>query len=438
MPEETQEEQVQLSGDDYRQMFNEVAREEIRKHMAENGFTSMGPTRPKVVREIREEFKLEMGDVAARYIRAMALSTMGMDQGLAKDVFQEKVLERTVDILKGWQNDDLIYGGEIDKEIIGLTEQYASKIKEHRTKALLSSELEAGAALIPPMFLDEMIELLRVKTVVRAMGAVSIPVPTGTLQMPRQTGAATAYYVGEAQTITVSQQKTGMLQFVLKKLAALTPQSNDLIRDGGTRSDRLIRDDLTQVLMIKEDQQFLRGLGGENAPQGIRYMTTDSHIVAANATVSYTNTIEDLRHCIQLLQEAEIPFLRPGWVINPRTEKYLMNARDDAGWIWRDEMRAGRLEGYPFMCTNQIPNSLGTDGDQSEVYFGDFAQVLVGEGLGVEMTAVANGTYQDGSTIISGLSNDMSVIRAITRHDLKLKYDTAFVVLTGVEWGNRS
>lgn len=426
-----------MDAQEFQTRFDEIVREEVRSYMNQNGLGGGGATtRAKVVREIRDEFKLDVGDVASRFIRANAVGSMGMDPGADRSTFTERSLERTIDILKGWQKQDLIYGGEIDKEIIALTEQYATNVKE---KVLLSTELEAGAALIPPMFYEEIIELLRTKTVVRAMGAVSIPVTAGTLQIPVQTGAGTAYYVGEAQNITMSQQSTGILQFVLKKLAALTPQSNDLIRDGNNRVDQLIRDDLTQVLMIAEDKTFLRGAGTENAPMGIRYLTHSDHIVAATATITRAGVQDDLTGIIQKVKEAEIPLIRPGWIVNPRTEKFLLNMRDQAGWWYREEMtRDKTIEGHPYMCTTQIPTTLGTNADETEVYFGDFAQLLIGEGLGIEMTAVPHAAYHDGSKVVSGLSTDVSVIRAISRHDFKMKYDRAFGVLTGVKWNRQT
>ena len=397
---------------------DEIFREELQKFLAKQD-KDFARSKSKSVKEIRESLDLELGIVGTRAIRAQFLATR--NGGGA---------EGAMEILDAWRKKDQKFGGELDQSIIDLYEKV--------DKALLSSELEAGAALVPPVFYDEIIELLRTKTSVRMMGARSIPITGGTLTMPRQTGAASASYIGEEENIPVSQIETGQLRFVLRKLAALTVQSNDLIRDGSNMVDAIIRDDLSQVMMIREDLQFLRGSGGEHAPQGLRYLTDPTHIVAATSTLSLVGVKDDLTGLIQRVMEAEIPMIRPGWIINPRTEKFLKNMGDDRGWWYADEMRMNRtIEGYPYACTTQIPTTLSTDGDETEIYFGDFAQVLIGEGMGITIDANPNGAYHDGSQVRAGFSEDTSQIRAIARHDIKLKYKKAFAVLTGVDWNNQ-
>jgi HK97 family phage major capsid protein len=48
--------------------------------------------------------------------------------------------------------------------------------------------------------------------------------------VPKITGGSTAGYVGENANITKTQPTTGQITLTFKKLAALVPISNDLLR----------------------------------------------------------------------------------------------------------------------------------------------------------------------------------------------------------------
>ena len=397
--------------------LKEIHRDVLREQLGDRS-SGIG-VRVNTIIGLRDEYKLEKGELTGRWVRALLYASA------EKGVKGKALAEAAVDMIKEWSKDEPRFGGEVDKYLA-----------EYIEKTMLSSELESGAALIPPAFHDEIIELLRNKTVVRAMGAMTIPVPGGTLHQPKQTGASTAYWVGEEENITASEIETGLLQFTLRRLAAIVPISNDLLRDAGNKVDMLVRDDLVQQMMIAEDLAFLRGAGTDHSPMGIRYQTHEDHVFAAQATDSNAHRLEDISKMIQVTQEANIPMMNMGFIIGPRTERALKLMRDEAGWVYRQEMNESKtVEGYRYMVTNQIPRTLGTNSDETEIYFGDFSQLLIGEGMGLDVQAFPNGTYVDtAGKVRSGISEDVSVIRSIARCDFKMKYTKAFAVLTGVKW----
>jgi len=165
----------------------------------------------------------------------------------------------------------------------------------------------------------EIIELLRAKAVVRSLGAMSIPMNSGSLTMPKQTGSGTAYYIGENQDITPSQQTFGQIQMSAKKLAALTPISNDLIRDASPNADMLVREDLLAVMALREDLAFIRDDGTENKPKGMRYWA-DSNNVLPRTQDSGANTLAtvtaDLAKAVSLIEEANVPMTRMDWIMS--------------------------------------------------------------------------------------------------------------------------
>ena len=98
------------------------------------------------------------------------------------------------------------------------------------TKALVTNVGASGGFIVPPDQATEIIEVLRPQTSVRSSNPRGVPMPRGTMTLPSQTSAATAAYAGEAQKIGSSQQGFGQVVASFKKLVALVPGSNDLLR----------------------------------------------------------------------------------------------------------------------------------------------------------------------------------------------------------------
>jgi len=112
-----------------------------------------------------------------------------------------------------------------------------------------------------------------------------------------------------------------------------------------------------------------------------------------------------------------------------------MTVRDGNGmYAFRAEMLAGNLWGYPFGVTTQIPETLGS-GSDSEVYFVDFADAVIGEAEMLTVDASMEAAYYDGSAIQAAYSRDQTVVRVIEAHDFGMRHEASVAVLTGVTWG---
>ncbi|KKL70473.1 hypothetical protein LCGC14_2104520, partial [marine sediment metagenome] len=84
---------------------------------------------------------------------------------------------------------------------------------------------------------------------------------------------------------------------------------------------------------------------------------------------------------------------------------------------------------------DQIPNTLGGGSNESEIYFQEFTEAVIGEALGMMVEVFPGGAYNDGSQIISGISTDETVIRLITEHDFQLRHTNTGAIVTGVLYG---
>jgi HK97 family phage major capsid protein len=304
-------------------------------------------------------------------------------------------------------------------------------------KALGESTIAGGGALIAPEFSSAVIEELGAKAVVRASGVTTMPMATGSLTLPFIDSSASAAYVGENSNITKTEPTFGQLQLNNKKLAAVVPLSNDLLRDTSGRADPIIRNHLVRVMRRKEDVTFIRSPGTANEPKGMLFWAASANKFDANATVNIANVTDDLGSMVEKLEGGDVDLdVSPGWLFNARTKKYLMTARDSNGnLVWEPEMKGGTLMGYPFRMTTQIPSTLGS-GDKSEVYFAAFDMLVIAENESLMIEAFAGGAYHDGSNVVSGISQDQTVIRAIALHDFGAQQRGAEIsVLEEVKWG---
>lgn len=85
-------------------------------------------------------------------------------------------------------------------------EFYAKKYYEDMSmarefKAMSATNPTAGGFLIPEVYLDEVIELLYSKTVIKELGARTIPLENGNLNIPRMTSGTRAMWGGEGRKI---------------------------------------------------------------------------------------------------------------------------------------------------------------------------------------------------------------------------------------------
>jgi HK97 family phage major capsid protein len=330
--------------------------------------------------------------------------------------------------------------GDQDKAV-----EYGKKVYElddHPVvKALMAGDATAGGFLVAPEFSAEVIELLRPMSVVRSMNPIVMPMDTGSISIPKLTGGATANYVGESANIPSSQQTTGMLDLTWKKLAALVPISNDLLRFTTTSpsADAVVRDDVVMSLAQREDLAFIRGDGLSGTPKGLRNWAPAANVLTVNPTINLANVTEDLGLLVLQLENADVRMLRPGWLFAPRTKNALMNVRDGNGnFAFRPEMLLGTLNGLPFKTTTQIPIDLVVTGatGESENYVVDFADVVIGESSEIIVDASANAAYFDtpSGAVVSSFSRDETVIRAIARHDFGMRHDASVAVHSDVDW----
>lgn len=304
------------------------------------------------------------------------------------------------------------------------------------TKALNTSTAAAGGALVPEDFANQVIELLRPATVVRASGPIVIPMPRGTMRMGKQTGGVNGSYGAEGSAIPTQSQTVGNIVATFKKLTVKVPISNDWLRYAAPATDGLVQNDIVLGLARTEDLGFIRGDGTADWPKGLRNIATGGNLLSSVSSFTLITVDAELSAAILALETANVPMMNPGWIFHPRIKQFLLTLKNSNGfYVYRDEMVNNKtLRGYPFRTTTQIPANL-VDGTQTEIYFVDFSQALIFDALSLSLGMSQDATYlaEDGSTR-NAFERDETLIRAIAEHDFHMRHDEAVSVITAVKW----
>jgi HK97 family phage major capsid protein len=310
------------------------------------------------------------------------------------------------------------------------------------TKAFAEGSGPGGGFLVAPDYMNEIIELLRAETVVRSAGPRMIPMPRGTMTLPGQASASTATYGSETAAIQTSQPGTNEIIASAKKLTALVPITNDLLRDTQftTAADALVRDDLVQVISLREDLAFLVGDGTNGTPRGYLSFAQafQKNLISSTFTFTLPTVAAELGAARTRLKKANVKLRKPCWFMGADAEGYLFNVQNSLGlYVYREEMIAGTLLNIPFKMSQQIPENVtfNTNPNTSYVFLAEMTDTMILDTMQMELMVSQEGTYLNAAgQTVSAVQNDQTLIRAIARHDFQMRHDASVAVIQGVNW----
>lgn len=292
----------------------------------------------------------------------------------------------------------------------------------------------AGGVTVPEPLAEKVIDLLRPKVVVRKAGAESSPLPAGKLRHARMATGAVAGYIGEAQPIQETEPTFDNVDQSFKKLVALVPLSNDLLAMSSVAMARLARNDVIKAMAAREDIAFIRNDGSGLTPKGLRHWCLGANWLteASNSAVAVEALIMRL---VNRVEDADVPMLAPGWIMRASTKNFLAELRDGNGFkLYPSIEKTGTLKGYPIHVTSQVPNNLGA-GSDTEITFCDFSEIMIGDSKVLVLATSTEATFVNGSgDPVSAFQNDLTLMRAISEHDLAPMHDAAISGATVTGW----
>ncbi|MCL1485198.1 phage major capsid protein (plasmid) [Marinobacter sp. M3C] len=320
---------------------------------------------------------------------------------------------------------------------LGLATKFArDELNDADVAMAIETSAGSGGAIVPTNIADEVVELLRAKTVVRRLGAQVMPLPNGNLSLPRISGGATSGYVGEGADVLATESAFDDVQLSAKTQITLVPMSNQLVGRAGYSVEQMVLNDMLNAKSVREDKAFLRDDGTSNTPTGFKKTAeTASRTVAWSGTANLATIDAFLDALILMLMNANSMMVRPGWALSPTSYMKLFGLRDGNGNKVYPEMNEGVLKGYPFASTTTIPNNIGAGANESEIYFADWNDVVIGESESMSVDFSREATYKDAAgNLVSAFARNQSLIRLVAEHDVGFRHPEGLVLGTGIIW----
>lgn len=133
-----------------------------------------------------------------------------------------------------------------------------------------------------------LIELLRNKMLVRALGATVLSGLQDTIAFPKQATSGTATWVADNPGSDVADSNLTFSQITMspKLLQSSTSYSRKLLLQASVDVEALVRNDLMKIVALAIDLAAINGSGTSNQPLGIFNQTGIGSVLTANAALS--------------------------------------------------------------------------------------------------------------------------------------------------------
>lgn len=260
-----------------------------------------------------------------------------------------------------------------------------------------------GNTVATDLMADSFIELLRNRSVVTRAGATVMNGLVGNVAIPKQTGAATAYWVAESGAPTESEQTIAQVTMTPKTVGAFTDFSRRLILQSSIDVENMVRRDLASVIALAIDTAALYGTAASNQPRGLKNQTgiNTRDFAATNPTFAELVAMETE----VAADNADIGTMR--YLLNPAQRgaaKTTEKAVGTAQFIWEP---GNTINGYATEVSNQVV--------AGDVFFGNFADLLIGFWSGLDLTVDPYAGATSGTVRVIALQDvDIAVRNAVS------------------------
>jgi HK97 family phage major capsid protein len=238
---------------------------------------------------------------------------------------------------------------------------------------VVGTSTAGGNLVATDLLMGSFIEILRNKSALIAAGAQVLTGLVGNIAIPRQTGGATAYWVGEGSAPTESQQAFDQVTMGPKTVGAFTDYSRKLMLQTSMDVEAFVRGDLAAVLALEIDRVGLYGSGSANQPLGLKdtsgLNTTD--LAAAAPTWAEIVGMETKVNAAN----ADIGVMK--YLTNANGKGALKTTVKVAGYpvfLMGDD---NNMNGYPVLGSNQVASG--------DFWFGVWNQLVMGFWSGLDV-----------------------------------------------------
>ena len=266
---------------------------------------------------------------------------------------------------------------------------------------------QSGSNIVDTQYMaGSFIDMLRNRTTLMRL-ATQMTGLVGNVDIPKQTGGATAYWVGEGVDATEGTPTIGQIGLTPKSVAAFTDITRRLMLQSTPDAEAIVRRDLAAAIALAIDLAGFYGGGGDE-PTGIANVSGINAVDFAGATSGGTGVLPTYAEVVQMESEisadnADVNSM--AYVMNSgmrghfkTTEKF---SSTNGSPIWEP---GNTVNGYRSEVTNQI--------QAGDLFFGNFADLIIGMWGGLDLTVDPYSLSKSGGTRLVVFQDvDMAVRR---------------------------
>lgn len=250
----------------------------------------------------------------------------------------------------------------------------------------------------------EFIDVLRNSASVMQAGARMLPGLVGNVAIPKKTAASSGGWIStEGGASSESEPTFGTVSLTPKTVGAFTDMTRQLILQSTPAVEALVRDDLTQALALAIDKGALEGSGLSGQPTGI---LNTSGVNKPSAFAAAVPTFAEMVALETAVAEDNALFGNLAYITDAATYGGLKTKSKDSG-SGMFVLEGGQANGYNVIRTQQA-----TAGN---VYFGNFADLLIGMWAGLDITVDPYTSSNTGTVRVVALQTvDVAVRNAVS------------------------
>jgi len=296
-----------------------------------------------------------------------------------------------------------------------------------RTPYITTTATAAGNLVGTVLDEGNFIDALRKSLKVFELGATILGGNVGNLDVPRQSGLTSTYWVAQGSNITEANATFDKISLTPKTVGALSSWTRIQELQATPDLENLVRSDLTQQVAAAIDLACIAGTGSSNQPTGLLNASN------TNAVVGGTNgaavTYDHLADLIAAVSQDSADSGRTGFLTNNQVLTKLLKTKDSDGnyLLGPGSMTAGApatLWGRRCEISQQVPSNLtkgSASGTCSAIIYGNWADLVVAQ-WGSPLDILVN-PY--GSSYAAGNVE----IRAMSSLDLGLRHPESFAIM---------
>jgi HK97 family phage major capsid protein/HK97 family phage prohead protease len=234
-------------------------------------------------------------------------------------------------------------------------------------KSLRVSDDTAGGYLAPAEFSREVDKAIVQFSPIRQAARVG-STASGSVIIPRRTGAPTASWVGETETRSSTGSTYGQIEIEVHEVACYVDVSNKLLEDAAVDIAGEVAFDLAEEFGRIEGVAFVSG-DGVKKPMGFMSDANINYTAGGDASAVKADGLIDIFYAL-----APAYRQRGTWMMNGSTLAAVRKLKDGQGqYLWQPALTAGQPEtilGRPVVEAVDMPDIAG---NAYPIAFGDFS-----------------------------------------------------------------